>query len=142
MNKKWIYISLLLLLAFSLWRTTLGMHSDEVHSIAVGDMIEEGNIFFKECWFYLQMSAVFTAPIIKIFKMLTGGTEGILLCFRILSVIIQLFISIFFFNTFSKDYNKKYVLAATIAFFVFIPDFQSFNYKQEFIWFSLLEIIF
>ena len=141
-NKCLVLVALFLLLIFSLWRTTLGMHSDEVHSIAVGDMIEEGNIFFKECWFYLQLSAVFTAPIIHLFKLLTGGTEGILLCFRILSVLIQLLISVFFFSTFSKEYNKKYVLCASVAFFVFIPDFQSFNYKQEFIWFSLLEIIF
>lgn len=138
---KRIVLFVIVLFIFALFRTTLGIHSDEVHSIAVGDMIEEGNIFFKECWFYLQMSAVFSAPLIHIYKIISGGTEGILIFFRIVSVIVQLLVSIFFYKTFSKDYNKKFVLAAAIAFFVYIPDFQSFNYKQEFIWFSLLEII-
>lgn len=141
-SKNWIIAILILLVIFSFYKTTLGIHSDEVHSIAVGDMIEEGNVFFKECWFYLQMSAVFTSPLIHIYKLLTGGTEGILLFFRIVSVLVQLLICFFFYNTFSKNYNKSFVLCASLVLFVYIPDFQSFNYKQEFIWFSVLEIIY
>lgn len=136
----WIGIGLLVIFAF--WKTTLGMHSDEVHSIAVGDMIARGNSFFKECWFYLQMSAVFTAPIIFLYQKIIGNTDGILLFFRILSVCIQFGISAYFYQTFRKKYHKGYVLAASVILFTFVPDFQSFNYKQEMIWFAVMEIIF
>ncbi len=132
----------ILLLFFSLWKTHIGIHSDEVHSIALGDMIARGSVLFKECWFYLQMSAVFTAPIIWAYSKIIGSTEGILLFFRIISVIVQVSICFYFYRTFCVKYKKIYVAAACVVLFTFIPDFQSFNYKQELIWFTMLEIIF
>lgn len=46
-NKRTVtIIALILLWLFAMWKIRLGMHSDEVHSIAVGDMIASGNSFF------------------------------------------------------------------------------------------------
>lgn len=131
-----------ILFLFALWKTTIGIHSDEVHSIAVGDMIASGCSYFKECWFYLQMSAVFTSPLIWIYKSIFGTTDGIILFFRVMAVIVQALLAMFFYGTFSKDYGKRNTFIAALLFFVYVPDFQSFNYKQEIIWFSLLQIIF
>lgn len=142
-NKRTVtIIALILLWLFAMWKIRLGMHSDEVHSIAVGDMIASGNSFFKECWFYLQMSAVFTAPVISVYEKITGGKEGILLLFRILSVCIQSGICVYFYHVFREKYEKKYVLISSILLFTFIPDFQSFTYKQELLWFATMEMIF
>lgn len=142
-NKRTVtIIALILLWLFAMWKIRLGMHSDEVHSIAVGDMIASGNSFFKECWFYLQMSSVFTAPVISVYEKITGGKEGILLLFRILSVCIQSGICVYFYHVFQEEYEKKYVLISSILLFTFIPDFQSFTYKQELLWFATMEMIF
>lgn len=135
-------IALIFLWLFAMWKIHLGMHSDEVHSIAVGDMIASGNSFFKECWFYLQMSSVFTAPVIFLYEKITGGKEGILLLFRILSVCIQSGICVYFYHVFKEEYEKKFVLISSVLLFTFIPDFQSFTYKQELLWFATMEIIF
>lgn len=144
-NKKfrigWI-ISALALVAFSLFKITQGVHSDEVHQLAVGEMIAQGNAMFKECWFYLQMSSVFTAPIIWIYEGLLGSSEGIILFFRVLFVFVQTGISAFFFLTFRKKYEEKYVFIASLLLFMYCADFPSFQYKQLAIWFSVLEIIF
>lgn len=137
-----IVLANVILFAFALWKIQLGMHSDEVHSIAVGDMIARGDTFFKECWFYLQMSAVFTAPVIKIYTLIVGSTDGILLLFRILSVFIQAGICLYFYHTFRERFNKKYTAVAAVILFAFVPDFQSFTYKQEIVWFSIMQIIF
>ena len=141
-KKIFAICSLFMVWLFAIWKTRLGIHSDEVHSIAVGDMIANGNVYFKECWFYLQMSAVYTSPLIYLYETINGSTEGILYFFRILSVCIQTGIVLYFYFTFSKGFNKKYVAIAAILLFVYVPDFQSFNYKQEMIWFSIMQIIF
>ena len=143
-NKKNILLvaSGILVFLLACWRTHLGLHSDEVHSIAVGDMIARGNSFFKECWFYLQMSAVFNAPLIKIYSLMHGNLDGIILFLRIATVIVQMLIAILFYCTFYKEFGKTYAMLASFLLFIYVPDFQSFTYKQEIIWFSVLQIIF
>lgn len=137
-----VSIGILGLIFFSFWKLIQGMHSDEVYLIALGDMIANGNSFFKECWSSLQMSSCFSAPLSLLYETITGGMEGCLLFFRILSNIISLIITVYFYFVFSKRYNNWYVLLASLIFFTFIPDSRSFTYKQEMIWFTALEICF
>ena len=141
-NRAGTIMLLGLLGMLSIWKIRLGLHSDEAYCIALGDMMARGNSFFKECWSSLQMSSVFTAPVIYIYERIMGNREGILLLFRFLSVCIQMCICIWFYMTFRNDYQKKYVAVASVILFTFIPDAQSFTYKQEIIWFITLEIIF
>lgn len=135
-RKPMVILFMTALLVFAFWKIRLGVHSDEVYLIALGDMIAKGDSFFKECWSSLQMSAVFTAPFIFVYEKITGGREGILLFFRGVAVCVQLGICIYFYRTFSEKYQKMYVLIASILLFTFIPDFQSFTYKQELLWFA------
>lgn len=138
-----ILILLVILWLFSLWKNHIGFQCDEVYNIAQGDMVVRGDALFKEIWSYLQMSAVFSAPVIWVHTQIFGSTEGILLTFRVLSVLIQTAISIYFYITFVKGgFQKKYVLIASVLFFLFVPDFQTFLYKTEIIWFAVLEIIY
>lgn len=132
------FISLFILFVFSLYKATLGIHGDELHTVAMGDMIASGNSFFKESWFYLQLSAVVNAPFIYIFKLITGGKEGLILYLRIISIFIQLIISIYFYITFRKDFKETYVMLGSVLFFIYVPDFRSMVYKVELMWFSLL----
>ena len=72
-----------------------------------------------------------------------GGTEGILLFFRVISVCIQAAVSIYFYLSFVKGgFNKKSVLYASIVFFLFVPDFQTFCYKTVMFWMGALEIVY
>lgn len=123
-------------------KARLGLHSDEVHSIAVGDMIARGNSFFKECWFYLQMSAVFNSPLIFLYRKIVGNLEGVIFFFRVMTIVVQLMVGMIYYRTFRKEISKRYILAAVVMLGVYVPDFQSFTYKQEIIWFSLLLTIF
>ena len=77
------FISLsIVIFAFSLFRIHIGMHSDEAHFVAVGDMISRGNSLFKEIWYYQQMSGVVSAPIIYLYGSINGSREGVLLFIR------------------------------------------------------------
>ena len=126
-----ILTGIAILFFFSAWKLTLGIHSDEVYLIAIGDMIARGASFFKECWSSLQMSAVISAPFIWIYEQICGGTEGILLFLRLISLIIQSGIAVYFYFVFRRRYNKYYVLVASLMFFMYIPDAQSFNYNPN-----------
>lgn len=130
------------LFVIAIIKTRVGIHSDEIHSIAVADMIARGDKIFKDCWFYLQLSAVISAPIIWLYRLVLGSADGLILFLRIISVLIQTGISLFFYQTFSKHRNRLYVFVASVCLFMFVPDFLSFGYKPEMIWFTILEIIF
>ena len=141
-TKHIYYISLFTLIIYSIYKATLGVHGDELHTIAMGDMIASGNSFFIESWFYLQLSAVINAPIIYVYKLIVGDLTGIVLFLRIVSIIIQLMISFYFYLTFREDFDEKYVMLASILFFIYIPDFRNMIYKVELMWFTLLLILF
>lgn len=145
-NKKnqriFYYSGLLILFIFSLYKITLGVHGDELHTVALGDMIVSGNSFFKETWFYLQMSAVVNAPFIWIYKMMTGSADGIVLILRVISDLFQLLITLFFYKTFRDYFEEKYVMCASTIIFMYSPDFRNMVYKVELIWFSILIICF
>lgn len=135
------FISLsIVIFAFSLFRIHIGMHSDEAHFVAVGDMISRGNSLFKEIWYYQQMSGVVSAPIIYLYGSINGSREGVLLFIRFFSLAIQLMVCIYFFNTFKNRFDIKRVAIATIILYVFVPDFQSLNYKQAIIWLLIITI--
>ncbi len=45
------YFFLIALLVYAYWKARLGVHPDEMHTIAVGDMISRGNTFLKRLGF-------------------------------------------------------------------------------------------
>ncbi len=142
-RNSFIYVTMaLVILAIGIIKTKIGIHSDEIHSIAVADMIARGDRIFKDCWFYLQLSSVISAPLIWLYRHVVGSAEGLILFLRVISVLIQGGISFLFYITFSKQRNRLYVFAAAVCLFMFTPDFLSFGYKPEMIWFTILEIIF
>ena len=87
----------------------MGVHPNEMHTIAVGDMFSRGNTYFKETWFYLQMSTVFNAPLIYLFRLVTGSLDGIVYFIRVVTIFIQALCTAYFYNTFSKVFSKNYV---------------------------------
>ena len=142
-RNSFIYVTVaIVIFVIGIIKTKIGIHSDEIHSIAVADMIARGDRIFKDCWFYLQLSSVISAPFIWIYRHVAGSAEGLILFLRIISVLIQGGICSLFYITFSKQRNRLYVFAAAVCLFMFIPDFLSFGYKPEMIWFTILEIIF
>ena len=136
------YILILITIIISCYKIHLGMHSDEVYLISLGDMIARKNNLFYDCWSSLQTTAVFTAPFIRLFVTLFHTTDGILLFFRSLSLIVKLGIVLFFYFSFRKRYNENYVIIAAMIYYLYSADFQSFTYKQEVIDLTMLSIIF
>lgn len=136
------YILILVTIIISCYKIHLGMHSDEVYLISLGDMIARENNMFYDCWSSLQTTAVFTAPFIRLFVILFHTTDGILLFFRGLSLIVKLGIALFFYFSFRKRYNENYVIIAVVIYYLYSADFQSFTYKQELIDLTMLSIIF
>lgn len=128
-------------LVVALNKCKLGMHSDEVFSISLGHMFSQESKFFVDCWTSLQLSSVFTYPVTEIFLLVFGSTQGILLFFRILAICVQLVISLYFYMTFANERNWHYVLVSMIVYLLYTADFASFTYKQEVIWFVMLQII-
>ena len=82
------------ILVISFVRCHIGIHSDEVHSIALGDMVARGNVLFKECWFYLQLSSIVMIPFIKIYHFFVRSNFGILIFIRYISVCVSAAISL------------------------------------------------
>lgn len=127
---------------FSLFRIRLGLHSDETHTLAVAEQISRGDALFGDTWFYLQMSGVFSAPLIALYRFVNGGMDGVILFIRFITVIVSALISICFYSNFKNDYKEENVFVASLLLLMFVPDFQSVTYKQGIIWCSIIEIIF
>lgn len=76
--------------------------SDESFYSAVTSRFYKGDSIFYDEWFPTQLSSLLLLPIYSIFVSIVGSTEGIILFFRVLFVILELISAVLTYNIISK----------------------------------------
>ncbi len=139
---KLLFILWGIVVVYSFWKATIGMMTDELFQIQFIDLMSEGRTFVKESWGVVQFSTIISIPLYRLYEMITGSHDGIILFLRIVSLIIQFLISLFLYKTFRDKCKKEYCIMASIVFYCFVADHYTFSYKQQMIWFVMLNCIF
>ncbi|MEG2428776.1 MAG: glycosyltransferase family 39 protein [Oscillospiraceae bacterium] len=103
--------------------------SDETYYSAISYRLCLGDELFKENWDIHQLSAIITLPLVYLYKIVTGGTDGLILFMRISYTICQFATILYIYNCCKKRY-KNYVSLLIATFLTFIPfAIRSFSYN-------------
>lgn len=142
-SKRQIAEGLVCIGLFVVWviKLRMGLHADEVYSVTLGTMLAQDTQLFKECWSSLQLSALIEVPFVRLYLLFHGRQDGIVLYFRMMSVLIQVLIAFFLYRSFKDYVQKSYAFLAAVLLALYTADFQSFTYKQQMIWFCMLQAV-
>lgn len=120
----------------------IGLDIDEEYAITMAYRIATGDLMFSQMWEPHQTSGFLCALLIKIYLEITGGNTFLVVYLRVMGTFLQLLISLFFYFTFKKRYNKNIVFFLAIFFFnslakwISTPEFSNMQ-----IWFAVLAVI-
>ncbi|MGL4109678.1 hypothetical protein [Clostridium sp. LP20] len=95
--------------------------SDETYYIALPYRFLLGDSMFIHSWDIHQLSALIILPFVWLYNVFVGGTDGIILFFRILYAVCQYSVALIIFKTLKKYYNKYAVLFTAIVLLIFAP---------------------
>jgi len=102
-EKLTVTVIFILGIVFLLWRAPYGYcFNDEPFIVSLGRRIFSGDKMFFDEWHGAQAFGIVLHPIYGIFRLLTGGTEGILLTFRYLYCVLYFFTCICVYCTARK----------------------------------------
>jgi len=142
-NKENIFKIILLLPAVVLCMLTfirlffgIGM-SDEAFYIAMPKSFTEGMIPFVTNWDSQQTSAFFLVPFIFLYRLITGGTEGLFIYTRIICFILMLFVGTVGYFSISKYTNKIVSVYISIILVTYAP-FSLYNIGYNALCYSFL----
>ena len=106
-KKNYAYICVALLFAILLWRAFRGFcWTDESFYISTADRFYRGVIPLSGEWYRTQMSSIIMVPFYAAFIGITGGTDGIVLYFRLLYLVLSTLAGILQFRVLKKDYPE------------------------------------
>ncbi len=89
-------------------------NTDEYYYLTIPHRMSFGDRLIIDEWSFAQLFAVFTYLPFKIFHMITGGTDGVVLYFRFIYVLIKLSVTTYIYIRL-----RKYRLWALIACFIY-----------------------
>lgn len=118
-----------------------GLHWDESLSIAVGDMVTKGNHFISENWSTLQFTGLFLYPFVRIFHLFSSSTDGMILYFRYLFILLQILVSLYTYFTIKRTFSKNKAILISFAGFLFFYNWTTLNYKAFLYWFTWICIL-
>jgi len=120
--KKITYvITFILLFAVLWWRSKYGIASgDECFYLTVPYRMLQGDTLFLNEWYPTQLSGLLLYPLLKIVIGITKTTEGLMLTFRYIYLILQLLTSIILYLSLKK-HSELGAMIGSILFFVFVP---------------------
>ena len=104
---------------FLLWKSKYGMGAyDEPFYLTMPHRFANGEGMFTEEWNFGQFSAFLMLPVMKIYLMFAGGTEGIILHFRYIYIGFQLLCTV---AVYLKLRKKELAWVAAWLFLLFCP---------------------
>ena len=116
-----------------------GMDIDEEYSVALAYRIASGDTLIKEMYEPHQLSAILPAVFVKLFTVATGGCEYLCLYLRFLGIVFAFVVSLAWYLSLSKTYNKQLVfLTAVIVFNTFPKGIVSLEFTNAELWMLLL----
>ena len=114
---------------FAFWKCSYGFGgNDEAFYLTTAHRLSLGDIFIQDEWHLSQLSGFLVLPIVSLYRLIMGSTEGILLTMRFLYVILHAAVSVFIYRKL-KNYGYLSVFAA-ILYFIFTPyDIMALSYN-------------
>lgn len=129
-NQSLLFIILLVAsVIFAFWKCKFGFGgNDEAFYLTTAHRITLGDIFINDEWHLSQLSGFLLLPLVALFKLITGSTEGIILTFRVLYIIAHAGVTILIYRKL-KQYGYITVVAS-ILYFIFTPyDIMALSYN-------------
>lgn len=124
------YILLTIITGFLVWKAPYGYGGDdEAFYLTLPHRFAKGDGVLTQEWNPAQLMGVLTYPIMKIYLWITNSTEGILLAFRYIYIVVQVIITlVIYFCT--KKYGFFSIVAAAM-FLLFTPyNIMTLNYNS------------
>ncbi|MBQ7132902.1 MAG: acyltransferase family protein [Ruminococcus sp.] len=106
--------------ALSMWKLTLGFGgNDEAFYLTVAHRLGLSDTLFADEWNLSQMMGFLLMPFVWLYRLIVGSTEGIMLTFRVLYLIMHGLVAVFAYKRLRK---YGYVAAIGITlYFIFTP---------------------
>lgn len=102
---------------FSIWKAPFGFGgNDEAFYLTVAHRLGLSDTLFMDEWHLSQMTGFLTMPLVWLFRTITGSTNGILLTFRFLYIIMHALVVFFAYKRLRK---YGYVVAIGLALYFF-----------------------
>lgn len=135
-----LFVVLCALSVIGIWKTIyFSADIDESYALTMAVRIASGERLLLDMWELHQMSAVLYAPLVALYKGITGSMEGALVFMRFSGVVIQLLVSLFLYRTIRKDMPAWLSMVIAFACFNFTPKhIQSPEFSTLFYWAFLL----
>lgn len=128
-KKDLLFLAGLILGGFFLfWKSKYGTGAyDEPFYLTIPHRIVNGDGFLSEEWNFGQFSSFLLLPLMKLYLLLRGGTEGIVLCFRYFYILFQMLCTVVLYLRLRK---KELAWAAAWLFLLFTPyDIMALSYN-------------
>ncbi|MDE7251801.1 MAG: glycosyltransferase family 39 protein [Acetatifactor sp.] len=140
-NLFWLFFLMLSILG-TIRIVMFGQDVDEQYAVAMAYRMVCGDRMFLEMWEPHQTSGFLAAVFIKLFMILTGGIDYLVIYLRVVGVVIQFIISVFLYDTMKKFFSKDVALG--MAFFFYntisknspVPEF-----TNMLLWFSVITFL-
>lgn len=106
--------------AISIWKITLGFGgNDEAFYLTVAHRLGLSDTLFADEWHLSQMTGFLLMPFVWLYRMIVGSTQGIMLTFRVLYLIMHALVCVFAYKRLRK---YGYVAAVGISlYFLYTP---------------------
>ncbi len=124
-------IILIFLSSFLLWKCKFGFGNiDESFYMTIPYRLAKGDALFLEEWHLSQMWACVLYPFVRIYLKIFGSADGIILAFRYLYTLTQIFVALFLYIRLKKINWTAGVITA-VAYALYIPyGIMAFSYNS------------
>lgn len=125
-----IFIAVMFALAiFAFWKCQFGFGgNDEAFYLTIPNRLTLGDALIQDEWHVSQLSGFLLYPFVALYKMFTGGTDGIILTARYMYVIFHLAVSVLVYIRLRK-HGFATIFAAAL-FFIYTPyDIMALSYN-------------
>lgn len=109
---------------------------DEMFNLGEVYRVILGNTYLSENWDFFQMGDSFFYPFFKLFYLITGSTDGIVIFSRILFVVLRIIEAMFVYRVLQKFYGKTISYATVMIYYTAI------SFKLFYLWYDNYELLF
>lgn len=121
----------------------ISLDIDECYALAVSYRLATGEKFFMDLWESHQLGSFFLAPFFKIFLLLTGSTDYVVIFCRILGTILHALIGLYFCTNFRKHLSNTTFVLLFALHMNFLPKWLTLpEFELQQYWFVLLAFTF
>lgn len=144
-QKAVICILVILSVFASVTKIFTGFDIDEAYALAIPYRILQGDRLFADMWEVHQTSFLLPYLFMKLFEIVTGSMEGVVLYTRIVTTLIHLGVSLLVWKCLKKICGDKYWLSAALlglAYYDFLPKWMiNMDFSMQQLWFFTLFVI-